>query len=98
MTYQPKDMSFSLFPNTRKSDERHPDMTGTALIDGQEYYVDAWRKQGQRGEFFSGRLKLKQAPRQQAQPKQQGGWSGQKAGGYNDDNEGIPFAAKGAWE
>lgn len=42
-----------LFPNLRKRQPKHPDLTGEATIDGRRYKLAAWRKQGRKGEFFS---------------------------------------------
>lgn len=50
---EPQDNSGSLFKNDRKSKEAHPDITGSALVDGAEYYVSGWRKKGAKGDFYS---------------------------------------------
>lgn len=47
------DNSGSLFKNDRKTKEAHPDVTGSATISGQEFYVSGWRKTGQKGDFYS---------------------------------------------
>jgi len=47
------DNSGSLFKNDRKTKEVHPDVTGSATISGQEFYVSGWRKTGQKGDFYS---------------------------------------------
>lgn len=43
MAYQQKPNSGSLFINDKKETDKHPDYTGTALIDGKEYYISGWR-------------------------------------------------------
>lgn len=43
MAYQQKPNTGSLFVNDKKETEKHPDYTGTALIDGKEYYISGWR-------------------------------------------------------
>ena len=54
MAYEQKDNSGSLFRNERKEKDNHPDHTGTALIDGREYYISAWAKaKKDGGKFFS---------------------------------------------
>ena len=47
------DMAGSLFKNDRKSKDTHPDLTGSAMVDGVEYYLSAWRKSGAKGDFYS---------------------------------------------
>ena len=53
MAYEQKDNSGTIFRNNRKEKETHPDHTGTALIDGREYWISAWVKDGKNGKFFS---------------------------------------------
>lgn len=62
MAFEQKDNSGALFRNDRKESENHPDHTGTAKIQGREYYISAWIKQGKNGgKFFSLSFKPKQA-------------------------------------
>ena len=51
--YEQKDMSGSLFKNDRREKDTHPHATGSALIDGVEYWVSAWTKEGKNGKFQS---------------------------------------------
>lgn len=41
--YEAKDMSGTLFKNSNKKTDRHPSLTGKALIDGTEYRISAWK-------------------------------------------------------
>ena len=50
---------WSLFKNDRKEKDTQPDYTGTLNVEGAEYYLDAWLKEGKKGKFFSGKIKLK---------------------------------------
>lgn len=50
---------FVLFKNDRKSLDTHPDYTGTINIDGIEYFLDGWIKDGAKGKFISGKTKRK---------------------------------------
>lgn len=60
MKYEQKPNTGSLFKAEKKSD-KHPDLTGTIKLDDGEYYVSAWKKQGQKGDFLSLSLKKKEA-------------------------------------
>lgn len=55
------DMAGSLFKNDRKSKDTHPDLTGNAMIGGDEYYLSAWRKTGPKGDFYSLSIRAKEA-------------------------------------
>lgn len=44
MSYAPKNNYGALFKNERKTDESHPDYTGSIMIENQEYYLDVWVK------------------------------------------------------
>ena len=59
MAYEQRDMSGSLFKNTKKETEKHPNLTGTAMIDGVEYWVSAWTKEGDKGKWISLAFKAK---------------------------------------
>ena len=52
MAYEQKDMSGSIFKNNRKEKDTHPDLSGTALIDGHEYWVSGWKKKDRNGDTF----------------------------------------------
>lgn len=67
MVFEQRDNSGALFKNTRKEKANHPDYQGNAMIDGREYYISAWLKEGRNGKFFSFAFKPKedQAPKQQ---------------------------------
>ncbi|NBT61386.1 MAG: hypothetical protein EBT02_06365 [Planctomycetia bacterium] len=56
MAYEMKDGQFSLFKNIRKETEKHPDYTGSIMVDGREHWLSAWLKDGKNGKFFSGQV------------------------------------------
>ena len=70
MAYEMKPNSGSLFINDRREKDTHPNATGTALIDGREYFVDAWTNTSANGvKYQSLKFKLKdkqRAPQAQA--------------------------------
>jgi len=43
MTFEHKPNRGSLFRNDKKEKDAHPDSKGSALIDGKEYWIAAWR-------------------------------------------------------
>lgn len=69
--------------NKRKEQDKHPDHTGSATIDGKDYWVNAWVKDGKDGKFFSLSFKLKEG-RQDSRPAP----SGRRTPDLDDD---IPF-------
>jgi hypothetical protein len=47
--------------NERKTETKHPDISGQANVDGTDYWVSGWLKEGSRGKFYSLQFKLKEA-------------------------------------
>jgi hypothetical protein len=44
MAYEQRDNTGAMFKNTRKENDKQPNLTGNALIDGVEYWVSGWTK------------------------------------------------------
>lgn len=42
-----------MFRNDRKTKPNQPSHTGSINIEGEEYWLSAWVKEGQKGKFFS---------------------------------------------
>ena len=44
MAFELKELQGSLFKNKKREKDSHPNMTGSAKIDGVEYWVSGWTK------------------------------------------------------
>lgn len=62
--YEQKDFTGALFKNEKREKDTHPHATGSALIDGVEYWVSAWTKDGVNGKYQS--LAFKKKDKQEA--------------------------------
>jgi hypothetical protein len=65
--YEQKDNSGTLFKNDKREKDSHPYAKGSAMIDGVEYWVSAWTKEGSKGKFQS----LSFQRKEQRQPERQ---------------------------
>jgi hypothetical protein len=72
--------------NKRKEKDTHPDITGSINVEGREYWLSGWQKQGQSGTFYSLSVKPKD---QQAVPINAQKF--QAPVGHQDDEDSIPF-------
>lgn len=62
MAYEQKDMSGSIFNNTKKEKDTHPDRTGDCTIGGRKYWISGWVKQDRNGKQY---LSLAFKPKEQ---------------------------------
>lgn len=70
--------------NDRKEKDTHPDIKGHINVDGKEYWLDGWKKEGSRGPFYSLSVKPRDA---QAAPVKQ-----PATASFNSDiDDEIPF-------
>ena len=53
MPYEQKDLTGVLFKNMRKTEDHYADYNGTVVVDGRDFYLDAWLKDGKAGKFMS---------------------------------------------
>lgn len=65
--------SVIIYKNDRRRDEKDAEYTGTVNVDGREFWINLWVKEGKPGtklagkKFFSGKVRAKQ-PRTESQP------------------------------
>lgn len=71
MAFEQRDNTGVLWKNDKKTSDNHPSAKGSALIDGVEYWVDCWVKDGAKGKFQSLSFKRKDEARtaQRSQPR-----------------------------
>ena len=55
------------FKNTNKNSDKHPDYKGTIDVNGTEFWLSAWIKDGKKGKFMS----LAVQPKENRPPTQQ---------------------------
>ena len=90
MAYELRDGQGSLFQNKYKeAGDNRPGLTGTIMIEGREYKISAWKKQGSNGRPWFYSLSIKPADEQttgssrRQEPQRTNDW---------DPNDGdIPF-------
>lgn len=82
--YQQKDNNGSLFKNARKQEPKHPDYTGSGMINGEEMWISAWVKKSDKGTMF---MSLAFSPKEEN--SQSGGNKSRPAPPREDD--GMPF-------
>ena len=81
--------------NDRKTQENHPDIRGSATVDGVEYWVAGWQKTSAKGTYYSLAFTLKDG--QTAHSTKDGSkgssWEDTKAPKHPavDDDDDIPF-------
>lgn len=49
----PRDMSGTIGRNRTRNKDSQPTHRGSCMIDGKEYWISAWVKDGSNGRFFS---------------------------------------------
>lgn len=91
MAYEQKDNSGSLFKNDKKTEDKHPNAKGSAMVGGVEYWVSAWTKKDKNGNPWQSLAftKKEQKP-EEAKPAGK-----PQPGGFEQMADDIPFAPIG---
>ena len=58
--------SFALFKNDKGDNPKRPDYTGNLNVDGIEFRISGWIREGQNGKFISGQVQLKELKKSEA--------------------------------
>ncbi|CAB4126339.1 hypothetical protein UFOVP89_10 [uncultured Caudovirales phage] len=72
--------TFALFKNDKGDNPKRPDYTGTANVDGIEFRISGWIREGAKGKFISGSVQLKD-----------NNSAGATRGAAEDVDEDVPF-------
>lgn len=93
MAYELKEGQGSVFPNDRKESDSHADWRGSIKIDGKEYWLNGWNKQG-KSDWISFSVKLKDPNKTVAtalkKVREQSNSKSDRGSGFEDDDS-IPF-------
>lgn len=76
-----------LSKNRKKEKETHPDINGSATVEGVEYWLSGWAKTGKNGPFYS--LSFKRKDQQGQVPSKPASPPPSASSGLDDDE--IPF-------
>ena len=76
-----RDNTGVLFKNDRKDSEKQPDYKGSLIVNGQDYWLSAWIKEGKSRKFMGLALSPKEP---QEKPSERS-----KSTGFDDEE--IPF-------
>lgn len=91
MAFEQKDMSGSVFANSRKEKDTHPDRTGDCTIDGKKYWISGWVKQDKNGKQY---LSLSFKPKDAAPASRGSAPVAPRRSASDDMDDSIPFAAE----
>jgi hypothetical protein len=82
MAFEKKEGSGALFKNNDRQKDTHPEYRGDILINGVEYWLSAWVKEGKNGKFFSLAAKKKE---------ERSGDTVKRNPGKQEEDDALPF-------
>lgn len=93
MAYEQRENSGSLFKNDKKTEGKHPNARGSALVGGVEYWVSAWTKKDKNGNPWQSLsfTKKEEQAEPQAKPKASPSSAGKRDGGFGEMPDDCPF-------
>ena len=71
-----------LFSNDKKETDKHPHYKGNITVDGKDYWLSAWVKEGKSGKFMG----LAVSPKEEYKPK-----TSERSKATDFDDESLPF-------
>lgn len=81
--------------NERKEKDTHPDFTGTINVDGVDYWLSGWTREGKPGSKLEGKryfsLAVKPKEERQAPAQQRRAPPGRSGGQRDDPDSDVPF-------
>lgn len=82
MSQYDEELNIVIFTNNKDGNDARPDFTGKTTVEGVEYRVALWKRQGKNGTFLSGKLSLPQGGQKREQ---------QVSNSFDDLNDDIPW-------
>lgn len=90
MTTYDNTNSGALFKNDKQGNEKRPDYNGSLNVNGQDFWISAWLKEGKNGKFMSLSVKPKdEKPAQRQAPPSRS--APPSRGGFDDMDSDVPF-------
>lgn len=83
MSEYSKENRGTIAKNNRKEQDSHPDIAGSINVEGVEYWINGWLKEGRNGKFYSLSVKPKQERAEEI--------LSQSGGGYRELDNDFPF-------
>jgi len=77
-----RDNSGVLFKSDKIENERSPQYKGNITVDGKDYWISAWIKEGKSGKFMG----LAVSPKEEYKPK-----TSERSKATNFDDQSLPF-------